>query len=641
MLVNKRIISIVKILNNEERYFTSQELSSTLDVSSKTIIREIKKFGDNEQSQDTGFTIDSRKGLGYKIIISDEKKFNSFKEIYFNSHKISTLDYKHQREEEIIQLLLNQDDYITALDMSEKLYISERTITSSLKDVKKILENYGVKFISKPSKGVKVKGSELNIRLCLSKFNHIENNVNRNVSNNVNANNDYIKEVLLEIFTKYDIKMSKQNFNHILTHITISISRMNAGHRILFDAKEIEQLSNKEEYQIATKIIEKIIERVSISDIQGEIAYLAIQLLGKRSLVEDIENYQLSDEVRVILDFIFNEIYEQLNIDLKADDEVFNYLAMHFEPMFTRLQYGIKLTNPLLEEIKTRQATSFEMGLIAKRVILDSYRYELDDNEVSYLAMYFSLALDKLKLTQKPRKVLIVCGLGVCSSRILRYRLRQQYGKYIEEIDTVQVYELNNKDMSLYDCIISTINIDSSQISQPVIYIDDFLETINNTALDNYFFNQENVCFNINLYMPKQFFFHAKSMRNKEAAIDFILENLSQYMKIPTELKQNILEREQLSSTAYGNNVAMPHPIKMCTKDTFISILVLDKAVGWGKRKVKYIFLLSPSKQNPRDLEIINDMLASFILDTELFNLFVMNPTYKTLIEIFKMIKNL
>lgn len=52
-------------------------------------------------------------------------------------------------------------------------------------------------------------------------------------------------------------------------------------------------------------------------------------------------------------------------------------------------------------------------------------------------------------------------------------------------------------------------------------------------------------------------------------------------------------KRESLAATSFGGLVAMPHPWKAVSKDTFVCLAILDKPVQWGEAKVQVVFLVS------------------------------------------------
>lgn len=627
---NYRFVEIVQLLSQTKSYRTLQELSNYLHVSSKTISRTIKAY--EADTEAAGFLLKATQGHGYKLTIIHQKKFEAFKKHYF-THSDKTRDEKSLREKQIIQLLLAQNEFVTIQYLADQLFISESTLSTDLKGIKQHLQSIGLKLKHKTAKGIKIEGSEMSIRLAYAKY-------VMDISDSANPFDysletvAFLEEAILNVLLKWQVQMSDLSQSHFVSHVLISIYRMQQGFFITFDEAEKRAILQTKEFRIAEDIVRLIKEQLQIVDDEEEIIYLAIQLLGKRSLSTGKDEVVLSAEIEELLMAIFHEIKKRLAVDLTEDDTVFNYLALHFEPMFTRLKYKIKSNNPLLEEVKSQQATSFEMGLIAKEMIIQQYQYHLDDDEVSYLAMYFSLALDRLKYLKKPKNILIVCGLGVCSSRILVYKLRQQYGNYINDIVTCQFHELKHISLRSFDCIISTIK-QPIGTTVPVIYIDNFMNDLNNQALDHFFLEQHSSDFQLSEYLKEEYFFEAEAMENEAAAISYLLGEVNKIQRLPFEAKQYVLDREALSSTAFGHFCALPHPIKMCTEETIFAVLVLGRSMQWGGKKVRVVFLLLPSQNHPEDLRRFNEALASFILDSKRFTKFSRSPNFETLKAVF------
>ncbi|MDL2276655.1 BglG family transcription antiterminator [Breznakia sp. OttesenSCG-928-G09] len=643
MVFSSRFIEIIQLLYEYQDYSSANELATQLGISAKTVSRTINMYEqDQKEIRKSGFHIEAKQGYGYLLVIDDKHQFEEFKNHQFKALFRINNDEKQEREIAIIQILLGLDDqFIMISDIADQLYVSDATISSDLKNVRHLVQRFGLEIENKTSKGIRIAGSEMSLRLCYSKY--MMNQDKTSMLKDFEYTEEeyrHAETIILNTLQTYQVQMSDASREHLVNHILISVHRMEKGYFITFDEEEVKVIMDTREYSIAKSIVTQLKEFFVILDAEEEIIYIAIQLLGKRSLSGKNQQYQLAKDIEEILGEIFDEINTKLAIDLKSDVEVFNYLAMHFEPMLTRLKYGIKSNNPFVDEVKSQQATSFEMGLIAKKIILDNYNYNLDDNEVSYLAMYFSLALDRLKYIQKPKNILVVCGLGVCSSRILVYKLRQQYGDYINDILTCQIHELRTISMKHFDCVISTIN-KPIATNLPVIYIDDFLSDLKDKELDAFFLNNKMDMFHIEDYLKKDLFFYADPMNNEEEAIEFIINKLKEKMTIPPELKTNILEREKLSSTAFGNYSAIPHPVKMCTEETIFAVLMLSKSMIWGKKKVKCIFFLSPSKKSPGDLRHFNEALAKFILNPKLFARFSKSTDFETLHAIFSEINNI
>ena len=72
----------------------------------------------------------------------------------------------------------------------------------------------------------------------------------------------------------------------------------------------------------------------------------------------------------------------------------------------------------------------------------------------------------------------------------------------------------------------------------------------------------------------------------------------------------DVLIREKMSSTAFNNNVAIPHSMKMDALKTGVCLIVNDKPVKWGEEKVQIIAMIPI---NEKEKEKFNYIFESFI----------------------------
>lgn len=64
-------------------------------------------------------------------------------------------------------MFLFSNSYIKQFELAEVFHVSESQINKDLPYVRKILENYDLELVSRPYYGMKVEGSEKNIRLAI------------------------------------------------------------------------------------------------------------------------------------------------------------------------------------------------------------------------------------------------------------------------------------------------------------------------------------------------------------------------------------------------------------------------------------------------------------------------------------------
>ena len=73
-----------------------------------------------------------------------------------------------ERQNYILMRLLDLNDYITIQDLADEIYVSKSTINRDLTFIEKWLNTEGLKLIKKPNKGLKVCGSEKNMRSAIA-----------------------------------------------------------------------------------------------------------------------------------------------------------------------------------------------------------------------------------------------------------------------------------------------------------------------------------------------------------------------------------------------------------------------------------------------------------------------------------------
>lgn len=92
--------------------------------------------------------------------------------------------------------------------------------------------------------------------------------------------------------------------------------------------------------------------------------------------------------------------------------------------------------------------------------------------------------------------------------------------------------------------------------------------------------------------------------------LQFFVTVLQEQNRIPDDFEQLLLEREEVSPTSFGHLVAIPHPIKPATDDTFCAICTLRKPVLWGEERVQVVCLLSIQKTYQKELQSLYQFLV-------------------------------
>lgn len=195
-MIETRIKQIFDYLTLDYDYHTSKEIGKEMELSSKTIRKEINHL--NSVIKDKGAIIESKPGVGFIFIIKDEEKFKLFlkNDWYKYAYYQQEDGDKNLRYENILRLFLFSNSYIKQYELSEVFHVSESQINKDIPYIRQILESYGINLISRPYYGMKIEGDEKNIRLA------IKNEIGEDPTLFENDKNRGLFKEIQEIFKK-------------------------------------------------------------------------------------------------------------------------------------------------------------------------------------------------------------------------------------------------------------------------------------------------------------------------------------------------------------------------------------------------------------------------------------------------------
>ncbi|MDY0396131.1 PRD domain-containing protein [Virgibacillus halophilus] len=248
--------------------------------------------------------------------------------------------------------------------------------------------------------------------------------------------------------------MADSSYVGLVVHIALALERLHKGDSITFDRSYLSQLKSTLEYRIAGKMIQELEKEFHIHIPEDEIGYITMHLLGaKLRAGEDflLEDTSLDTAYRAkeLISFVSNE----LNLDLSANNSLLTDLVAHLKPAVFRIAQGMKIKNPLMNEIKTDYEELFEVILAGTREAFSGM--DFPDEEIAYLVLHFASAILHVE-SSHGLKALVLCSSGIGSAKMLASRLKQHIPE-IQEVVNQSVFEMGDIDKNSYDLIVSTI----------------------------------------------------------------------------------------------------------------------------------------------------------------------------------------
>lgn len=629
---DRRLYRLMELISESE-YQTAECFADKLHVSTKTVRNLLKEI--NTSLAGHGAVIESKSSSGFRLQVFEPTAWEDFRTSYFKQYDSIRLPQSYEeRIQYILEYLIHSKDYVKLDDLSDSIYISKRTLTNDLKDIEKTLNQYNISLIRKPNHGIKIEGKEFNLRLCLANYIARNSQVNLMKENNM----DSIAECILDCLGTFNYHLSDIALQNLIVHLFIAIKRVEGNHYVPLEEEWIANIYNDDEYLIAKKIVENIQDKFQIVFPESEVRYAALHLAGKRTLGDayNTENIVIAHETSTMVTAMIQSVYEAFKFDFRNDLELKMSLCQHMIPLTVRIQCDMNMRNPLLKDIKERFALAYAMAGQASGVITDKYKKILKEDEIGYIALSFALALERQSTEVVKKNILLVCSSGKGSAKLLAYKYKEKFSEQIAEIKTCDVNSIGMIDFSELDYVFTTVPI-RDKVPVPIMEIKYFLDDSDIKVMKKALsVNSFGIC---DEYYHQNLFITNIKLGTKEEILQYMCETMKKHVDIPKNFYDAVLKREKLARTEFGNRVAMPHPYKTLSQNTFVCIGILANPVIWDEAEVQVVFLVSIGKKKNKNLQKFYKVTSKFLLKKECIDQLLKQKSYQSFRELFNKVE--
>lgn len=449
---------------------------------------------------------------------------------------------------------------------------------------------------------------------------------------------DTIATCVCQASEEWNIVINSSAFQNLLAHIVVALIRISEDCYVPIEDSRLQRIVETYEFRAAEDIATRIATLTGVTLPREEIAYIAIHLAGKETIYHspDEDSLVISDEVWEVVSDMLERVWRVFHFDFRNDLELRMNLARHIQPLSVRLRYKLKLTNPMLEDIKARYPLSFSIAADASSVIAEKYGASLSHDEIGYIALAFELALERSKTEVAKKNILVICASGAGSARLLEYQCRREFGDYIDQIQTCDALSLDKVDFSKIDYAFTTVPL-HIELPVPVREVSCFLDSAE-AERTRAMFRKEMRAENANAlrFIGEDLFFPHLSFTTKDEVLDFLIGRAEALRDTAPEFRDLVYAREERMATAFGNNVAMPHPLEIASNDAFICVGLLDEPVSWGidGEKAQAVFLMGFSFDEDGEARSFLDGFAGVLVDPSAICRLVSEQTWDVFVQL-------
>lgn len=624
-MLEKKAIKLLSLLS-QDKFQTADLLAKKMNLHVKTVRQMAHRLSGFLEKN--GAEIQIKRGTGYKLNVID---FEKFKQIFHSSLSQSPEmpNSSQERTQYLLEYFLNYGGYVKADELCDILYVSKRTLATDIKAMEKILNSYDILLERKPYYGMRISGKEFNIRQCMAKLRENSHEQASFLNTEALQETSELSQLISTFLGQENFQISDIALQNLIIHIYIAIKRIKNNQYVPLPEDDHAKYVSEDEYQRASRLAENLAKAYSVKFPKCEIIYMAIHFAGKRTMRISGSNIVISDNTISLVQSMLDEIYKAFQIDFRSDLELTISLGQHITPLQVRLRYGMKLKNPLLEDIKKRYCLAYVMASQASSVLMRHYHKVITPDEIGYIAINLELALERRRMKQYKKNILVVCASGAGTAKLLAFKMQSMFQDCIGKVTTCDEHSISQQDFSQIDYVFTTIPI-KEDVPVPISEMKMFLGGTD-IALIRRMLNS-NTSYDILQYFPQNLFISNISFDNKQEAIRYICNMMQKQGKVDETFYDAVIQREQMGFTCMENLGAMPHPCKALTNDTFVSVCILDKPIHWNEgHLVQVIFLISPSKNQTKNTQDFYMSLANLMLNQEYMKELIDTKNYAVL----------
>lgn len=618
-MLSKRQEKILVTLYIKEDWVKGSELSELLAVSDRTIRMDIEGI----KAVFSEAVIQTSKQYGYR--------YN--RDVDFKSLNVENVLDARERLAMVIKEMILSPAGIDYFDLANALYVSESTLLTDLHLIRKEIQSRGFPLsLERHNDTFMFQGRRLDqVKLLIH---WIKNSLGYSSPEqfarifpkiDVPAISDMLLELLVEekYFSRY------LSFRSLL--ITVLMISEQAVTSNTTGSLGVEMVSSQNpESGLVVWITRRLAEIFNLSVSPQDIELLN-ESLSMVKTMEEVEGFGrsgdvLSEPVFMAIRHVLSEVKTHYALDFTHETELAIDLTIHIKIAILRMEKGIFIKNPIIEQMKREYPFLFDVALYIGNRLSEIMGIRFHQDEISFIVCHLAETYESLQRGNIVRERLKVLVVALEGRSVVKYIvknnevLRQE--SVIERIEIVSAVELEQfvQTQTLPDVILSTSMIKvggktPDLIIRPDVSMGDRFSIQAILAKEIEKLKKRNFNTLTRVFFAFDQFYPAIRVRQSEECIRYLCTRLKEGSFVDDAFEASVLERESLIPTSIQSGVALPHATIVHALKTSVAIATLNEPIEWGSQKVSAVLLFAIAKEDIPYLNYFYAIISRFAMD--------------------------
>lgn len=604
---NQRLAQLFSLLQNET--LPQDELAQRLSVSTRTVRADITALNSLLIPYGAQFVL--TRGSGYQLVIDDPSRYQTLGDAAPKPQAIPRSG--QDRIAFLLVRFLTSAFSVKLEDLADEWFISRATLQSDMVDVRERFARYQLTLETRPRHGMKLFGSEVSIRACLTDL--LWELSQQGALNPLIREETFDASVLAQleaglqdILTRHQVRLTDAGERFICLYGAVVTRRVSEGFPLVdFRAEDVAQNVRDVAHDVAGEL-----QRLAGKPFSAaEEEWLCVHIAARQ--VQDVDPGTISaDDDEALVNYILRYINQQYNYNLLEDAQLHADLLTHIKTMITRVRYQIMIPNPLLDNIKQHYPMAWDMTLAAVSSWGKYTPYAISENEIGFLVLHIGVGLERHYNIgyQRQPKVLLVCDAGNAMARMIEAILQRKYPQ-VEVVSTLSQREYEQLEVITEDFVISTARI--SEKDKPIVTIAPFPTDYQLDQIGKLVLVDRTRPFMLNKYFDEAHFRVIDASMDQQTLFAELCQQLESEGFVDAEFYDSVVEREAIVSTMLGDGIALPHALGLLAKKTVVYTVIAPDGIAWGDETAHIIFLLAISKSEYEEAMAIYDIFVTFL----------------------------
>lgn len=613
-----RFKELLFFLIKQDEYIPAKNIATCLNVSTRTIYNDLNDPAFKQLLK--GAHIDKKQKSGVKLI-ANQSQLNEIYQFLEDDKQTSSQKYTFNSEVIPALLLLFQTAQpIQSIELANQLYVSVSSLDDVLNKANKWISPFNVKIEKRKNYGILLNGNEIDIRtayssVCLHAL-QVQEEKEEAIEFIKTLFGDEIVEKVSMIVRKSETNLDNAYTRYDFLHLVIKLCVLIVRAKLKRSIKSNYSFSSSvREFLVAELVKIQLENEFHLSLSKDELNEITYYILSARL---QINHHQSSNDQSTpkVVDKFTTILSERLGLDLSKDKELKSNLIAHLDPAIKRLRYGIKIDNPLLNQIKYEYTSIYIAVMTTIEEIEQSEQIAFDANELGYICLHIVAAINRKK-NNKSFSACLLCDAGLTISTYLKSKIENQF----KEISIALIIPSNGFSEARFhsfDIIFNSTN-QSVTSKDNEIFVSSLFDENDQNNIRSWILKDkyEKMVSRKNQFQDNILFFKEEDLTREE-----LINKYASFLEIEgyvsPEFKQSIYDREDRASTAVGKGVAVPHGSGAFVKKSIILAIPLEESIIWEEHMVDFVLFIAIRQDDNEKYRFFFERLYQLFSDIDL-----------------------